>query len=443
MSKLSIVISREFSERTRKKSFWIMTFLTPILMLALIAVPSLIMIWGGGTETRVVVVVDKTNVIFPQLKSDKSIVFCDSQGKDYPEAQNLYPEAYGVLVIPESVIASNSEGLRFYTKESSTIDLERNLQSSVEKIVEQIRMEQAGIAGLDSIMNKIKADLKINAFEVKENDNGETEEKESSAFISLAVSYITAFIIYMFILLYGSQVLQGIVDEKQNRILELVVSSVKPFDLMMGKILGIASVAFTQLVMWIVIFVLGCISFGIAMTPETLNVPMDQETMQMAMSQASDADNILGSLMSVLTDWSLLVRVIGTFVLMFVGGYLLYASLFAAIGSAVDNIQDTQQLQLPVTVPLMIALFMMMAVMQEPNSQMAVWGSIIPFTSPIVMMARISYGVPVWQWVACVVALYGTFAFTTWFAARVYRVGIFMYGKKPSIKDLIRWAKYK
>lgn len=437
-SKLSLVIAREFHERTRKKSFWIMTFLTPILMLAIMVVPALIAIWGGDSGTREIVVVDKTpgEQILKNLVSDENILFRSSEGIDYPDATKVYVNAYGILVIPESVLYDNIQPLRFYTTETSTIDLENNLRSSVEKVVEKIRIENSGIEGLEMAMEKIKADLKFNSYELSQNSEGETEAKESSVMVYIVISYITAFIIYMFVLLYGSQVLQGIVDEKQNRILELVVSSVRPFDLMMGKVLGIASVAFLQLVVWIAFAVIGVLAIGSLMTPE---IPIDPTLA----SEAVVTDNVMGGVLSSLTDLSLAFRVIGTFILMFVGGYLLYASLFAAIGSAVDSVQDTQQLQLPVTVPLMIALFVMLAVMQEPNSDLAVWCSIIPFTSPIVMMARISYGVPLWQWIASVVCLYGTFTFTTWFAGKVYRVGIFMHGKKPTIKELIQWAKYK
>lgn len=438
MSKLGLVTAREFQERTRKKSFWVMTFLTPILMLALMTIPALIALWGGDGGTREIVVVDKTQggQVFKGLVSGEEIVFRSSEGIDYPAAAEVYKDAYGILVIPESILSDNTQPLRFYTAETSTIDLETNLRSSVESVVEKIRIENSGIEGLEETMAKIEADLSINSYELSQNSDGETEAKESSAIVYMVISYLTAFIIYMFVLLYGSQVLQGIVDEKQNRILELVVSSVRPFDLMMGKVLGIAAVAFLQLVVWIAFIVAGVLIFGSLVTPD---IPVDTA---MATGAAS-VDSTMSGVLSSLTDISMAVRVIGTFILMFVGGYLLYASLFAAIGSAVDNIQDTQQLQMPVTVPLIIALFVMLAVMQEPNSQLAVWCSIIPFTSPIVMMARISYGVPVWEWVACVVCLYGTFALTTWLAGKIYRVGIFMHGKKPTLKDLIRWARYK
>jgi len=442
MSKLSLVTAREIQERTRKKSFWIMTFLTPLLMLVVLVIPTLIALWGGDAGTREIVVVDKTpgEQVMANLQSDENVIFRSSEGIDYPAASEVYKDAYGVLVIPESILQDNALPLRFYTAETSTVDLENNLCSAVEKVVEKIRIENSGIEGLEAAMQKIEADFKINAYEISQNSEGETEEKESSAIVYMVISYITAFIIYMFVLLYGAQVLQGIVDEKQNRILELVVSSVRPFDLMMGKILGIATVAFLQLVVWIAFAVIGVLVMGTMITPD---IPAAATTAATTAATGAATDSAISGALASLTDLSLAFRVIGTFILMFVGGYLLYASLYAAIGSAVDNVQDTQQLQMPITVPLIIALFVMLAVMQEPNSDLAVWCSIIPFTSPIVMMARISYGVPLWQWIASVVCLYGTFTFTTWFAGKVYRVGIFMYGKKPTLKDLFRWVKYK
>lgn len=236
----------------------------------------------------------------------------------------------------------------------------------------------------------------------------------------------------MFVFVYGGFVMHGVIEEKSSRIIEVIVSSVKPFQLMMGKILGIALVALTQLLIWIVLFV------ALAFVTQGLMSGGEQ-----ALAAAEGMDSNMSMVMDTLSDPSYLFLVFGSYILYFVGGYLLYAAMFAAVGSAVDNIQDAAQLQLPISMPLILGIIVMMNAMQSPNSDLAFWFSMIPFTSPIVMMARIPYGVPAWEIVVSLVALYATFVAMTWLSAKIYRVGIFMYGKKPSFKELIKWARYK
>jgi ABC-2 type transport system permease protein len=245
--------------------------------------------------------------------------------------------------------------------------------------------------------------------------------------VSYAVGTIMMFMLYMFILLYGQMVMTSIIEEKNNRVLELVISSAKPFDLMLGKIVGVALVAVTQVLIWAVIV---C-SFSAFVMPSLITGVM------------SGAD---GSMSEVIGQFGDVTYVIGLFVDMLIyliGGYLIYAAIFAAIGSAVDNVQDASQLQTIAVVPILAGLVISMAVVADPNSSMAVWGSIIPFTSPMVMMARITFGVPFWQLALSIALLYVGIIFVIWFAAKVYRVGIFMYGKKPTIAELIRWTRYK
>ena len=249
--------------------------------------------------------------------------------------------------------------------------------------------------------------------------------------------------IYMFIFLYGNMVMQGVIEEKSSKVMEVMVSSVRPFELMMGKILGIASVAVTQFVIWVVfLVVVGGAAMSIFGVDEMLAATSAASSLDpAAVVPAMDSD--LAAILSTLTDPAYLLRILGGFLIYFVGGYLLYAAMFAAVGSAVDNMKDVSNLQLPITIPLILGLFMMMSAMQEPNGSLAFWFSIIPFTSPIVMMARLPYGVPLWEFGLSAGLLVVTFVAIVFLAGKIYRVGVFMYGKKPTLGELIKWARYK
>ena len=253
----------------------------------------------------------------------------------------------------------------------------------------------------------------------------------------MTASYLFGFLIYMFVFMYGVMVMHGVIEEKNSRVLEIIVSSVRPFELMLGKILGIASVALVQFLIWVaLILALGTAALHL-LTPDALirGAAVPGVVPQM------DA----GTLAAIrqVTDGGFLLKLFGGFLVYFVGGYLLYAAIFAAVGSAVDNVQDAQQLQMPATIPLVFAIVVMFTTMQNPNGTLSVWCSIIPFTSPIVMMARIPYGVPAWQLALSVALLYGSFLSMVWVAGKIYRVGIFMYGKKPGFAELYKWIKYK
>lgn len=437
-SKITLIIQREYNQRVRKKSFIITTILMPILMVALMSVPALIMHYGGDEERREIVVIDQSGTIATQLEDGEKTKFTLTD-KSYEEAQKSAPEAYGYLVIGTDIVSDPSQ-LKLYTHETSTLGIEKEITRQISTIVENERMAATNIEGLDSIMQSIKARASLTTFTIVATDNIQAEtEKSSSAIVSMGLGYIGGFMIYMFIFVYGAFVMQGVIEEKSSRIIEVMVSSVKPFQLMMGKILGIALVAVTQLLIWVVLFVI--LSFA---AQSILMSGVEAQVGDMAALAASQGANPnLVSVLNILSDPGYLFMVLGCYLLFFVGGYLLYAAMFAAVGSAVDNAQDASQLQLPITVPLILAIIVMMNAMQTPNSPLAFWFSIIPFTSPIVMMARIPYGIPTWEIITSLVLLYGTFIAMTWVSAKIYRVGIFMYGKKPSFKEIIKWARYK
>ena len=261
----------------------------------------------------------------------------------------------------------------------------------------------------------------------------------------MILSFVFAFMIYMFVLIYGGMVLQGVIEEKSSKVIEVIVSSVKPFELMMGKIIGIAAVAITQFLIWVVlIFVLGTVLVnflaGDAMA-EAATAMADGGMAGMAGMEGMDAQTVAA--LRNITDPAFLMKMLGGFLLFFIGGYLFYAAMFAAVGSAVDNEADSQQLQVPITIPLILAILVMMTVMKEPHSSLAVWFSMIPFTSPIIMMARLPYGVPAWEVILSLVILYASFVLLVWLAGKIYRVGIFMTGKKPTFGELAKWIRYK
>lgn len=429
MGKIGLIISREFSQRVRKKSFVVTTLLMPLLMVAMIMVPVLIAMFGTDDKEREIIVVDASGVVAPALNSTKSLTFV-ADSTTYEAALKTHDKSFGFLVVGADVV-DNPSNLKLYTREASTVGIEGEIRSQVSDILTSTRIARTGVVGLDSLMNSVRAKAGLETFEITANEDGSTNEKASSSGASMGVAYIGGFMIYMFVLLYGMMVLQGVVEEKSSRIIEVIVSSVKPFELMMGKILGIACVALLQFMLWVLIGV------GLVMALPAFGVDAS------AMQGASGGGHMLGGVLATVGDTWFIVKVLGTFVIFFVGGYLLYASMFAAIGSAVDNVADTQQLQMPVTVPLIIALFAMMSVMQNPHSDAAFWFSIIPLTSPVIMVARIAYGVPVWEYLLSVALLYGSFVGMTYIAAKIYRTGIFMYGKKPTLKELIKWARYK
>jgi ABC-2 type transport system permease protein len=418
-SAISLIIGREYMERVKRKSFIITTLLMPVLMIVLMALPTLIIMFSSP-ESKHIAIVDESGVIGSQLKSNDDLTFTLTD-KKFQEV--VTDEDFdGVLLIGKDVV-SNPKAVTLYTRDASSVQTDEVITGQVEDAIENERIKAYNIENLQQILNEVHVDVDMSTYRLNEDE----EATATSSMVSYAVGTIMMFMLYMFILLYGQMVMTSIIEEKNNRVLELVISSAKPFDLMLGKIVGVALVAVTQVLIWAVIV---C-SFSAFVMPSLITGVM------------SGAD---GSMSEVIGQFGDVTYVIGLFVDMLIyliGGYLIYAAIFAAIGSAVDNVQDASQLQTIAVVPILAGLVISMAVVADPNSSMAVWGSIIPFTSPMVMMARIPFGVPFWQLALSIALLYVGIIFVIWFAAKVYRVGIFMYGKKPTIAELIRWTRYK
>lgn len=420
-SPLQIIIAREYLERVRRKSFIITTLVVPLLILAMMAAPSLLVLLSAP-ESKNIGIIDDTGVIAARLQPGDGVTFTVfGGGMDDARADS---DLDGILLIERGAVDKPSESISFYFRGSPAIATETYLSSQLRSAIEDVRLESYGIPGLRRIVDDIKVDsLKFPTIRMDEG-----EETATSSALSYAIAVLLDMMLYMFILIYGQMVMSSIIEEKGNRVLEVVVSSVKPEVLMLGKIAGIGLVALTQILIWGVI--LGCVS---AWALPAVGAAVG------AVGALPEADAAL----TMLADPGYVLSLIGWMTVFFVGGYLFYSSIFAAIGSAVDNIQDASQLATVATVPVIIAIVVSMAIMQNPSSTLAVWLSVIPFTSPMCMMARLPFDVPLWQLLLSVAVLCVSFLGMIWLSAKIYRVGIFMYGKKPGLSELIRWARTK
>lgn len=431
---ISLIVGREFRARVRKKSFIITTLLMPVLMIGLMVTPALIMEYSQGEQKRIAVI-DESGLVAPQLQSDEAMAF-ETVDLAVEEARNSLADHFAILYIGSDIL-SNSSNVRLYANASTSIMLEEQITSQIEQVIENEKLKAYQIDNLDQILSEVETHVSMQTFR---NDKAEEEAQSGqSSIVATALGYILGFVLYMFLLIYGAMVMQSVIEEKNSRVLEVMVSSVKPFHLMMGKILGVASVAIVQVAIW------GVLIFGVGsfVLPQLLPAEAMMGAEAMEAGVATNIDPEMIQIVSAMTDSAYLAKIFICLILFVFGGFLLYSAMFAAIGSAVDNVQDAQQLQTPVMLPIILGLMMMLAVINDPNSPIAFWFSVIPFTSPIVMMARIPYDIPMWEIALSLVLLYASFMIMVWLAAKIYRVGIFMYGKKPSLKELWKWMRYK
>ena len=440
MNKIGLIVEREFTERVRKKSFIITTLLTPLFMIAMMVAPSLMMM-KGGSSTKKVVVIDNTDKQFvgTQLTSGKTVEFkLLGEGTTVGQARAQYSDAdraYGILVIGSDIL-DNPQNLQLILNDASSMSVEENIQSQIQGILRTERLSRYDLENMDQIL--ADANIRVNNLQTLKNNSqeGEGGMEETSTAASWIMGLILGMLLYFILIVYGQQVLQSVIDEKQTRVLDVMVTSCTPFELMMGKILGIAVVAALQIVIWAVL-VIGASAFVMPMI-------MGNAGMEAASAVASAAGTTeVTSVVSKLTNVGYLAGLFLELLLYIVGGFLFYASMYAAIGSAVDTPQDAAQFNGIIMMPVIVAIIVMMNVMNDPNSDLVFWCSMIPFTSPIVMMARIPFGIPVWQVAVSLVVLYISFLLMTWLAGRIFRVGVFMHGKKPTWKDLGAWIKMK
>lgn len=428
MKKIYLIVAREFVERARKKSFIVTTLLMPLFMIGMMVAPSLMMLYGSS-EQKQVVVVDKSGMVAERLTSSEEVVFSTQNNLTKEEACQIYNAesgVFGILYINEDV--KDSGNVQFIINSSSSLMLEELITSQIQNTIEREKLkERYNIDNLDQMLSDVATPISLNTFE--NNGTGNEEDMEStSAGINYILGIMLGMLLYMVIIIYGQMVLTSVVEEKSSRVIDVMVTSCSPFQIMMGKILGIAAVALTQIAIWAVL-VIAASKFLI---PALFSADV-----------AMSSDAMMQGIMGTLGDTGYITTLFVYLALFILGGFLLYASLYAAAGSAVDSVQDGQQFNTIIMMPIILAIIVMMSVFNDPNSPIAFWASMIPFTSPIVMIARIPFGIPTWEIVVSLVVLYLSFIVTTWLSAKIYRIGIFMHGKRPSWGELGRWLRMK
>ena len=464
IKKLGIIIEREYLNKVKKKSFLLITFLTPLLFAAIAILPSLIM-FGTKEEVKRVGVVDRSGIVLPYLESNDVLAYRDlgaDTDTDAVKADLGKAEIDILLTISELDPQTKSVTADTYSVKPLGMDSGSSIENCINDAVEAYRIDSYGIENLEEIMSSVKSNIHVHNYTISESG----EEKISESGVYMAISMILGMALYMFIALFSGMVMSSVIEEKSSRVVEVLVSSVKATELMFGKIIGVALVALTQFLLWILLtgMLLG-VAMGILGKDKIMGMVGEDPSTEMV-SQMAPGVNVPGmdvpslesladttavaaaeptgleTVMSTLGNINI-GQILIAFLFFFVFGYLLYASLFAAIGSAVENEGDSNQLQLPVTIPLMLGFFVALYAFKAPDSQLVFWFSMIPFTSPIVMLARLPFGVATWELVVSIVLLIATFVVCAWASAKIYKVGILMYGKKSTFKDLWKWLKQK
>lgn len=436
MNNISLILKREYFTRVKKKSFIIMTIVGPILMAALFIAP----VWlamADNDEVKTILAYDKTGKFKDAFKDSKTLKFEFTDISDSEQRKEFFKTSGNDAML--SVLDTLSHSFVLYSEKTPDISIKEKLSRQLEEFFEEKNYKKLGIdkSKLDSAKVSVSIETKTLTSE---------GEKTSSAELPIAVGFISAFIIYMFIFMYGVQVMRGVIEEKVNRVVEVLISSVKPFQLMAGKIIGIALVALTQFLLWAVLtgIIVGFVylTFGQSIIPQGQDISQIQNLSSQQLEQIAGNSGFSEIILGLLNfDW---FAMISTFLIFFTGGYLLYASLFAAIGAAVDNETDNQQFMLPVTVPLILAIVAAQGIIKNPDGNLAFWFSVIPFTSPIIMPMRVALGrYEVWELTLSIGLLIAAFIGTIWLAAKIYKTGILMYGKKVSYKELWKWLRYK
>ena len=447
---IKTIISREYMTRVKKKSFLLITFLGPIFFAAIAVLPSIIMFMAED-KGKQIAVIDNSGIVLDKLTDSQAVSYVDYTGSDADSVKsNLSSIGLDALVVvsPLDTVA-RSVSVAAYSESPLSVDLKEKISGQVDEAVEEYRIALYDVGDLKQIMQDVKSDISISTYTLGEDG----EEKISSSEVYMIISLILSMIIYFFIAMFSGLVMQSVIEEKASRVVEVLVSSVKATELMFGKIIGVACVALTQFLLWIVLTVVlvsGISAFvGLdsmmsdpAQTEQMMDMAGQMGGVDMEQMTAVAQDGELGAVLSTLKDINYGQMIFG-FMIYFVLGYLLYASFFAAIGSAVENEADTQQLQMPVTIPLMIGFFIAFYAFKAPDSAVVFWGSMIPFTSPIVMLAHIPFGVPMWELALSIAILVGTFVACGWASAKIYQIGILMFGKKTTFKDLWKWLKQK
>ncbi len=434
MNKLGLIIAREYMSIVGRKSFILMTLGMPLLFILIMAVPiGLAWLNDKGSDTQQIAVIDETGRYAAALKSDDMYNFVAIKGDTVTNAREFYDKANGsldaIIIIPRDV---DSTGVvNIFSEGTITPALVSNVRSIIADTIENAHLAAMGIPNIQEMVDKAHVDVDVRSIKWSEAGG----EQESSTDIAMGLGLMLSIITYMFVLMYGAMIMNSVIEEKTNRIVEVVVSSCRPFQLMLGKIIGVGLVGLTQMAIWIVLLAIVGTIAGSTLGVNAMSSP-DAIAAAGTAVDSGDMNSFMREVMSINY-----MPIVLNFILYFIGGYLLYSSLFAGLGSAVDQASDSSQFTTPVILIMLIAFYAGMACMENPSGPTAVWCSIIPFTSPVVMMIRLPFGVPFWQLALSLVLLFGTALAITWLAARIYRRGILHYGQKASFKDLFKWMK--
>lgn len=437
MDKIFLVIKREYLSRVKKKSFLLSTILTPLLIpLILGGIIYIAKKDSENVEKMVIEVLDESKQILFQESSRYEYVYVESS---IDVAKTVFQESddKALLHIP-NINFDNPEGIILYAKTSLSISTSRDIERSIEKAIERIKLEKSGIA--EEVIANLKTNISMRSVNLSESG----EESENSAILTFGIGYFNGFLIYLMIFIYGAQIMQGVMEEKTSRVVEILISSVKPYYLLMGKVIGIAAVGFTQLLIWVVLVsVLSAGVFSYFGLSHPSEIALDSVVENIESAEVVMNSPEVEQFMKMF--WSIpFGTIVFAFIFYFIGGYLLYGALFAAVGSAVDSPSDAQQFMFPITIPIIVSFIgLSVFVLDDPNSTASFWFSVIPFTSPITMMGRIAFGVPAWELILSMVLLILGFMCTIWLASRIYRIGILTHGTKVSYKVLAKWIMMK
>ena len=434
MNHLQLIIKREYLNKVRNKSFIIMTFLSPLIMVLIFTLVAYLSQLNNEAVTTINIL-DESGLFTNSFKDSESVNYTTLENISINEAKlaTETSEAYGLLYIPKAPVLDNlSESITFYSEGSPSISMMRSIENKIEGRVNVLKLEESGIDAKQIEELRINIDAKIETFKGK-------KTSKLGAGLKLIFGGIAGYLLFMFIIIYGNMIMRSVIEEKTSRIIEIIISSVKPIKLLLGKIFGTTLAGVTQFAVWIVIimFLSTAISSIFGIDPSAI-----QSQPQEILGETSNSQQIIKDVLVEINNLPISNLII-MFIFFFIGGYLLYSSLYAAIGAAVDNETDTQQFMLPILMPLILGIYVgFFTVMDNPHGIVSQVFSYIPLTSPVVMLMRIPFGVPIWQQILSLAILFATFMGTVWFASKIYRVGILMYGKKASYREIIKWLKY-
>ncbi len=443
MNKTLLILTQEYLKRVKKKSFIVLTILVPLLFVGVFALVIFLSV-QSDTQERVIAVFDESTIFLGELEQEGYTKYHFVPEQEYNELKNNLEQSefYALLLIPSNIYSTNQTKLISEKQLPFEVieQISRKLSRHLENIKRQKVIDETGIANLEERLAATQTSIKVNTLKVTD----EGLAKESSSEVAFVTSYAMGFIIYFFVFMYGAMVMRSVMEEKKNRIVEVIISSVKPFQLMAGKIFGTALVGLTQVAIWILIGIVLMIAAGSLFSPEE-SQQMGQtlmESRQMPSMTQNIENNQVADIFSLIGNLNLPL-ILFSFVFYFLGGYLMYSSLMGAVGAAVDNDEDSQQMVFPITFPLILSIMLLFPIARNPEGPVAFWASIIPFTSPVAMLARVPYGVPLWELLLSMFLLLVAMIGAIWAAAKIYRTGLLMYGKKVNLTELIKWLRYK